>query len=95
MGSGEREILSRLALESCGSVTAPERWGGLQMKWLIAGMRKEFVEDFVRWMRDNGIRVTEPFELSGIWEVMYMPIGREQKEKCERYIEYRCNNDLM
>lgn len=22
-------------------------------------------------------------------------IGREQKEKCERYIEYRCNNDLM
>lgn len=65
------------------------------MKWLIAGMRQEFVESFVQWMKENGIRVSEPFELSGMWEVMYMPIGREQKEKCERYIEYRCNNDLM
>lgn len=65
------------------------------MKWLIAGMRKEFVEDFVRWMRDNGIRVSEPFKLDGVWQVQYMPIGREQKEKCERYIEYRCNNGLM
>lgn len=50
------------------------------MKWLIAGMRQEFVESFVQWMKENGIRVSEPFELSGIWEVMYMPIGREQKE---------------
>lgn len=65
------------------------------MKWLIAGMRQEFVESFVQWMKENGISVSEPFELSGIWEVMYMPIGREQKERCERYIEYRCNNDLM
>lgn len=65
------------------------------MNWLIAGMRQEFVESFVQWMKENGIRVSEPFELSGIWEVMYMPIGREQKEKCERYIEYRCKNDLM
>lgn len=65
------------------------------MNWLIAGMRQEFVESFVQWMKENGIRVSEPFELSGIWKVMYMPIGREQKEKCERYIEYRCNNDLM
>lgn len=65
------------------------------MNWLIAGMRQEFVESFVQWMKENGIRVSEPFELSGILEVMYMPIGREQKEKCERYIEYRCNNDLM
>lgn len=67
----------------------------MQMKWLIAGMRKEFVEDFVSWMRDNGIRVSEPFELDGIWQVLYMPIGGEQKEKCKRYIEYRCTNDLM
>lgn len=65
------------------------------MNWLIVGMREEFVEDFVRWMRDNGIRVFKPFELDGVWQVQYMPIGREQKEKCERYIEYRCNNDLM
>lgn len=42
------------------------------MKWLIAGMRQEFVESFVQWMKENGIRVSEPFELSGIWEVMYM-----------------------
>ena len=35
------------------------------------------------------------FELSGIWRVMYMPIGHEQKVKCEEYIEYRCNNDLV
>ena len=65
------------------------------MKWLIAGMRKEFVEDFVRWMRDNGIRVSEPFELAGIWRVLYMPVGGEVKGECKRYIEYRCNNDLM
>lgn len=65
------------------------------MKWLTAGMRKQFVDDFVSWMKENGIRVAEPFETYGIWRVMYMPIGREQKEKCEQYIEYRCNNDLM
>ena len=47
------------------------------MNWLIAGMRQEFVESFVQWMKENGIRVSEPFELSGIWEVMYMPIGRK------------------
>lgn len=65
------------------------------MIWVMAGMKKEFVEDFVRWMKENNVRVSEPFELSGIWQVMYMPIGHEQKVKCERYIEYRCNNDLM
>lgn len=65
------------------------------MKWLTAGMRKEFVESFVQWMKENGIRVSEPFDFDGIWQVMYMPIGQEQKAKCEQYIEYRCNNDLM
>lgn len=65
------------------------------MKWLAAGMRKEFVESFVQWMKDNGIRVAEPFQIDDVWKVMYMPIGAEQKQKCEQYIEYRCNNDLM
>ena len=65
------------------------------MKWLVAGMRKQFVESFVQWMKENGIRVSEPFDTDGIWRVMYMPIGREQKEKCEQYLEYRCNNDMM
>lgn len=65
------------------------------MKWLIAGMRQEFVASFVQWMKENDIRVAETFELDGIWHVMYMPIGSVQKELCERYIEYRCNNDLM
>lgn len=66
------------------------------MKWLISGMRNQFVENFVQWMKENGIKVAEPFEtLDGIWRVMYMPIGREQKEKCEQYIEYLCNNDMM
>lgn len=65
------------------------------MKWLTAGMKKEFVESFVRWMKENGVRVSEPFELNDIWQVMYMPIGYEQKAKCEQYIEYRCNNNLM
>lgn len=49
----------------------------------------------VQWMKENNVRVSEPFELSGIWRVMYMPIGHEQKVKCEEYIEYRCNNDLV
>lgn len=65
------------------------------MKRLIVGIRKEFVKDFISWMKDNGIRVSEPYEFHGIWNVIYQPIGREQKEKCEQYIEYRCNNDLM
>ena len=66
------------------------------MKWLVAGMRKQFVDDFVSWMKENGIRVAEPFETCDeIWRVLYMPIGRKQKEKCDQYIEYRCNNDLM
>lgn len=65
------------------------------MKWLICGMKKEFVEDFVNWTKENGVRVAEPFDIDGIWKVMYMPIGSEQKAKCEQYIEYRCNNNLM
>ena len=65
------------------------------MKYLIAGMREEFVNDVVTWMKENGIRVCEVFELTGIWRVMYLPIGSIQKDKCEKYIEYRCNNDLM
>jgi hypothetical protein len=65
------------------------------MKWLVAGMRKAFVESFIQWMKDNGIRVGAPFETYGIYRVPYMPIGREQKEKCKRHIEYLCNNDLM
>ncbi len=65
------------------------------MKWLNVGMRKIFVNDFVIWLKENGIRFGEPFEIDGIWKVPYMPIGREQKEKCEQYIEYRCNNDLI
>lgn len=65
------------------------------MKWLTVGMRKEFVESFVQWMKENGVRVSEPFELNDIWQVMYMPIGYEQKAKCEQYIEYLCNKNLM
>lgn len=65
------------------------------MEWINAGMRKEFVEDFVSWMKEHGIKVGEPFDTYGIWRVPYMPIGREQKAMCEQYIEYRCNNDLM
>ena len=66
------------------------------MKWLTAGMREEFVEDFIKWMKKNGIRVSnQAFETYGIWKVMYMPIGKEQKLKCEQYIEYRCKNDMM
>lgn len=66
------------------------------MKILVAGMRKQFVDEFVQWMKENGIMLRgEPFETYGIWRVMYMPIGEEQKIKCEKYIEYRCNNDLM
>lgn len=44
------------------------------MKWLTAGMRKEFVEEFIQWMKEKGIRVSEQiFETDGIWRVMYMP----------------------
>ena len=25
------------------------------MKWLTVGMRKEFVESFVQWMKENGV----------------------------------------
>ena len=66
------------------------------MTRIVAGMKKQFVKEFVAWMDENGIKICgEPFESFGIWHVAYMPIGREQKQKCERYIEYRCINDLM
>jgi hypothetical protein len=65
------------------------------MKRLVAGMKKEFVNEFIEWMKEHGVRVSEPYEFHGIWNVMYMPIGKEQKQQCEQYIEYRCNNDLM
>lgn len=56
------------------------------MKWLMVGMKKEFVESFVQYMKENNVRISEQFEFSGIWQVMYMPIGHEQKVKCEEYI---------
>ena len=66
------------------------------MKRMVVGMKKQFVKEFVAWMNENDIKVCgEPFEISGIWNVMYMPIGRKKKKKCEQYIEYRCINDLM
>lgn len=66
------------------------------MKRLVIGMRKEFVDGVVQWMKENEIKVCgEPYEFHGIWHVMYQPIGKEQKQKCEEYIEYRCNNNLM
>ena len=65
------------------------------MKWLNAGMREQYVVEFIDWLKQNGIMVGEPFEIYGIWKVPYMPIGREQKEMCEQYIEYCCNNDLL
>lgn len=66
------------------------------MKRLVIGMRKEFVDGFVQWMKENEIKVCgEPYEFHGICHVMYQPIGKEQKQKCEEYIEYRCNNNLM
>lgn len=66
------------------------------MKRLTVSMKKQFVEEFVGWLKENGVKVCgEPFEISDLWNVMYQPIGKEQKAKCEQYIEYRCNNDLM
>ena len=65
------------------------------MKWLTAGMQERYVNEFVNWMKEHGVKVSEPFDCDGIWRVPYMPIGKEQKEECEQYIEYRCNNDLM
>ena len=65
------------------------------MPWLTVGMREEFVLDVLAWMIENRIRFSDPFEVYGVWYVMYMPIGRAQKEMCERYIEFRCNNGLM
>lgn len=66
------------------------------MKILVAGMRKEFVDSFIYGLEELGIRICgAPFETYGIWHVMYQPIGKEQKQKCEEYIKYRCDNDLM
>lgn len=66
------------------------------MKRLVAGMRKEFIDSFIDGLKELQIKVCgEPFETYGIWHVMYQPIGKEQKQKCEEYIEYRCNNGLM
>lgn len=66
------------------------------MPILIAGMRKEFVNDFIVGMEELGIKTCgEPFEIDGIWHVMYRPIGREQKAKSEQYITDRFIKGLM
>jgi hypothetical protein len=66
------------------------------MKRMVASMRKQFVNEFIDWMVEHGIKVCgAPFETDGIWNVVYMPIGREQNRKCEMYISYRCYIDLM
>ena len=39
--------------------------GGNTVKWLMVGMKKEFVESFVQWMKENNVRVSESFELFG------------------------------
>ena len=71
------------------------------MKRLVIGIRKQFVEDFINDMKKLGINICgdpwcmesdNPFE---IWHVMVQPIGKEQNQKYEEYIEYRCNNNLM
>ena len=67
-----------------------------EMKILVAGMKKEFVNSFIDGLKELGIKICgEPFETYGVWRVMYQPIGKEQKQKCEEYIGYRCHNDLM
>ena len=66
------------------------------MERLVAGMRKEFVDGFIYGLKELGIKVCEePFEIRGVWYVIYQPIGRAQKKKSEHYIEYRCSNGLM
>lgn len=66
------------------------------MKRLVVGIRQEFLNSFIEGMKELGVKICgEPFEVEGIWHVIYLPIGKEQKEKCEKYIEYRCNNNLM
>ncbi len=65
------------------------------MKIINASMRKQFVDEFVKWLNENKIRHYEPFEIDGLWKVPCIPIGKEQKQMFEKYIEYRCINDLM
>lgn len=65
------------------------------MKWLIVGMRKQFVEGFIKWMRENNIQVDVAVESDSICRIMYKPIGKKQREMCEQYIEYCCHNSLL
>ena len=66
------------------------------MKRKIVGMKKESVDSFIKGLKELGIKVCgEPFETDGIWQVVYLPIGKAQEEKCKQYIEYLCINGLL
>lgn len=66
------------------------------MKWLVLGTRPQFVEDIKKWFAENSIQYSETvIENGGIAQIFYLPIGKEQKNKCIEYITYRCNNNLL
>lgn len=65
------------------------------MKRIIVGMKKQFVEEFVRWLDENNIIHYKPFEIDGVWKIPCLPLGKEQKRIFEEYMEFRCYNDLV
>lgn len=65
------------------------------MPIINASMHEQFVDEFIKWLDENDIKHYEPFKIDYLWKVPCIPMGKEQKEKFEKYIEYRCNNDLM
>ena len=69
--------------------------GSNKMKYINIGTHEQYVEEIVNWLKENNIRVAEPFEIDDLWKVPCMPIGKEQKQMVENYIEYRVINDLF
>lgn len=53
------------------------------------------------WFQNRGLKVAEPFSVDpedawkAQWYVPVMPIGREQVEQFDKYVEYLIENNML
>lgn len=63
------------------------------MKWINLGVKNlEQAKECKAWFENHNIRTGEIFDCYGIWQVPYMPIGKEQKKVCDNIINSWIND---
>lgn len=66
------------------------------MKWLTVGMKEEFVPEFKKFFRNNGVQYSDDvLRIDGICHILYKPIGKEQVQKCNQFIERQCYSNRI